>query len=139
MSRKLQVLPLSVNISTPWTHDVNWTYIRRSEDVQDVFWTFYVRSIYVLCPGGICIFQYEYFVLYSFVLYSMVLCNRFVFECFLPNIRLLLKTRFYKKSRSCETFTAINSVTRNSLIETFYKFKTITSWFTLHLHIYILG
>ena len=29
--------------------DVNWTYIRRSEDVQDVFWTSYVHSIYVLC------------------------------------------------------------------------------------------
>ena len=24
-----------------------------SEDVQDIFWTFYVCSIYVLCPGGI--------------------------------------------------------------------------------------
>ena len=36
---------------TPWTQDVNWTYIRRSEDVQDVFWTSYVLSIYVLRPG----------------------------------------------------------------------------------------
>ena len=27
-------------------------YIRRSEDVLDVFWTFYVRSIYVLCLRG---------------------------------------------------------------------------------------
>ena len=26
----------------------NWTYIRRSEDIQDVFWTSYVRSIHVL-------------------------------------------------------------------------------------------
>ena len=25
---------------------------RRSEDVLDVFWTSFVRSIYVLCPGG---------------------------------------------------------------------------------------
>ena len=32
---------------SPWTQDVNWTYIRCSEDVQDVFWTSYVRSIYV--------------------------------------------------------------------------------------------
>ena len=31
--------------------------------------------------------------LYSFVLYSMVFCNRFVFQHFVPNIRLLLKTR----------------------------------------------
>ena len=37
---------------TPWTQGVNWTYIRRSEDAQDVFWTSYVRSIYALCPGG---------------------------------------------------------------------------------------
>ena len=32
-------------------------------------------------------------VLFSFVLYSMVFCNRFVLECFVPNIPLLLKTR----------------------------------------------
>ena len=34
------------------SQDVNWTYIRRSEGVQDVFWTSYKRLIYVLCPGG---------------------------------------------------------------------------------------
>ena len=34
---------------SPKTQDVNWTYIRRSENVQDVIWTSYVRSIYVLC------------------------------------------------------------------------------------------
>ena len=34
---------------TPSIQDVNSTYIRRSEDVLDVFWTSYVRSIYVLC------------------------------------------------------------------------------------------
>ena len=38
----------------PSRHEVNWTYIRRSEDVQDVFWTFYVRSVYVLCLRGRC-------------------------------------------------------------------------------------
>ena len=37
---------------TPQAQDVNWTYIRRSEDVLDVFWTSYVRSIYVLCLWG---------------------------------------------------------------------------------------
>ena len=31
----------------PRRHDVNWTYIRRSEEVLHVFWTSYVRSIYV--------------------------------------------------------------------------------------------
>ena len=49
-------------------------------------------------PGyiSICIFQFEYFVLCSFVLYSMVFCNRFVFECFVSNIRLLLKPPTYQ-------------------------------------------
>ena len=37
------------NNLTPQTQDVNWTYIRRSEDIQNVFWTSYVHSIYVLC------------------------------------------------------------------------------------------
>ena len=34
---------------TQSAQDVNSTYIRRSEGVLDVFWTSYVRSIYVLC------------------------------------------------------------------------------------------
>ena len=34
---------------TPWAQAVNCTYIRRSEDVQDVFWTSYVRAVYGLC------------------------------------------------------------------------------------------
>ena len=40
---------------SPQTQDVNWTYIRRWEDVLDVFWTSYVRSIYVLCLPGLCL------------------------------------------------------------------------------------
>ena len=36
-----------------WTQDVNWTYIRHSDDLQEVFWTSYVRWIYVLCPGDL--------------------------------------------------------------------------------------
>ena len=36
----------------PWTQEVNWTYMRRSEDLQSVFWTSYVRLIYIMCPGG---------------------------------------------------------------------------------------
>ena len=38
--------------SSPGTQNVNWAYIRCSEDVLDVFWMFYVRSIYVLYPRG---------------------------------------------------------------------------------------
>ena len=30
----------------PWALDVNWTCIRRSEDILNVFWTSCVRSIY---------------------------------------------------------------------------------------------
>ena len=33
---------------SPWTQDVNWTCIRRSENVLDIFWTSYVRSMYGL-------------------------------------------------------------------------------------------
>ena len=38
----------SNSCTIPVDTDVNWTYIRHSEDVLDVFWTSYVRSIYVL-------------------------------------------------------------------------------------------
>ena len=40
------------SMTPPWTQDVNQTYILLLEGVLDVFWTSYVRSIYVLCPGG---------------------------------------------------------------------------------------
>ena len=33
---------------------INWSYIRRSEDIQDVFWTSYVRPMYLqLCPAHV--------------------------------------------------------------------------------------
>ena len=35
--------------NTQETQDVNWRYIRLSEDVLDIFWTSYVGSIYALC------------------------------------------------------------------------------------------
>ena len=34
------------------SQDINWTNIRRSKDVQNVFWTSYIRSTYVLCLRG---------------------------------------------------------------------------------------
>ena len=43
---------ISLNATTPWIQDVNWTYIRRSKDVLDVLWRSYARSIYILCLGG---------------------------------------------------------------------------------------
>ena len=48
---------------SPLTQGVNWTYIRRSEDVLDVFWTSYVRSFYVLCLQG---YYGNYHFLYGF-------------------------------------------------------------------------
>ena len=35
-----------------WTQHVSWTCKRPSQDIQDVFWTCYIRLIYVLCPVG---------------------------------------------------------------------------------------
>ena len=37
---------------TSWTQDVDWRYIRRSEDVKNIFWASYARPIYILYPGG---------------------------------------------------------------------------------------
>ena len=36
----------------PPPEDVNWTCIRLSEDVRDVFWMSYLLSLYILCPEG---------------------------------------------------------------------------------------
>ena len=44
---------------TPWTQDVNWTYIRLLEYVQDVFLTSPVRSIYVQCLEAFAHFEPE--------------------------------------------------------------------------------
>ena len=44
---------MNIDLSvTPWTQDVIWTNIRHSEDVLDVFWTSYLRSICFLCLRG---------------------------------------------------------------------------------------
>ena len=54
---------------TQQTQDVNLTYIRRSEDVLDVFWTSYVRSIYVLCLLG----TYRNLIIYKDIWRAMLL------------------------------------------------------------------
>ena len=36
---------------TTWIQDVNWTYVRRWQDILDVYWVSYMRSIYVQCSG----------------------------------------------------------------------------------------
>ena len=48
---KKVICNIKTYIKNPWTQDVNWTYIRCSEDAQNVFWTSIVLSIYVLCLG----------------------------------------------------------------------------------------
>ena len=40
----------------------HWTYTTRSEDVEDVLWTTDLRSIYVLCLGGMLCRCYEAFI-----------------------------------------------------------------------------
>ena len=40
--------------ASPWAQDINWSYIRRSEDVGGVFWMCSVCRVYfVLCPGDL--------------------------------------------------------------------------------------
>ena len=52
--RLLHILPYLGRIRRLllWIQEVNWMHIRCSKDVQNIFWTSYGRSIYVLCPGG---------------------------------------------------------------------------------------
>ena len=54
MIRLLHILPYLGRIRRwlLWIQEVNWMHIRCSKDVQNIFWTSYGRSIYVLCPGG---------------------------------------------------------------------------------------
>ena len=54
------------NLQILRAQNVNWTYIRRSVVFLDVFWTSYVRSIYVLCLQAMirnmsCLFENNYF------------------------------------------------------------------------------
>ena len=46
---------------------------------------------------------------------------------------------FYIKFRFCRLFTVINSTTTISSIKTLYKFRSIKCWFTLNLHMYVIG
>ena len=47
-----KLLLFATVLTGSWTQEVNWTYIRCSEDVLYIFWTPYVRSIYVLWQGA---------------------------------------------------------------------------------------
>ena len=45
-----RILQIPPNQSSPlWTKDVSWTHIKRSEDIQDIFWTSSVYLSYGLC------------------------------------------------------------------------------------------
>ena len=47
----VNLLNIEMNVFKADTmQNVNWTYVRRSKDVHNVFWTSSVRLIYVLCP-----------------------------------------------------------------------------------------
>ena len=45
------IIRLTFRVLFTWTQDVNQTYIVCLKDVLDIFWTSYILSIYVLCPG----------------------------------------------------------------------------------------
>ena len=45
------IMWLTFRFLFPWTQDVNQTYIVCLKDVLDIFWTSYILSVYVLCPG----------------------------------------------------------------------------------------
>ena len=55
---------ISKNTGSPYRQDVNWTYTRRSEDIQDVFWTSYIRLIYILSLRGMFMSYVSYPVSY---------------------------------------------------------------------------
>ena len=86
---------------------------------------------------SICIFRYEYFVVYFVCLIDLL--SNVLFQTFqtinFENTYLLscwfyCVDIFYIEFGFCETFTVINSVTRILLIKTLYKFRTIECWFT---------
>ena len=56
----------------PLTQDVFWTYIKRTDDIQYIFWKSYVRPIYVEWPGG---YTYQ-----SFVSQSAITCSKLTIE-----------------------------------------------------------
>ena len=57
----------------------NWPYLNYSKDVLGVFWTFYVRLIYGLCPEGntlvFCYTTHLYFLFALSFMYSYVQIN----------------------------------------------------------------
>ena len=50
---------------SPWKRDVNWTYIRRTKDVQDVLCTFNLRPVF----RGRCLSHFDFLIVFS--LYSL--------------------------------------------------------------------
>ena len=75
-------------------------------------------------------------------IYFRIFCSKdlITFEnVYLLSCRFRCVDIFYTKSSFCETFTVRNFVTRILLIDTLYKFKSIKCWFSLYLHMYVLG
>ena len=77
---------------SPETQDVKWKYIRRSEDVQDVFWTSYVRSSYVVCLRE-C--HSLFFSKLAGVRPANLLKKRLWHRCFLVKFVKVLRTTFF--------------------------------------------
>ena len=74
-SRKFSTLKI-LSVFTLKTRDINWRYTIRSEDVLAVCLTSYVRSIYVLCPGGsnFSVFKEQCFSINFKIFVSIIIC-----------------------------------------------------------------
>ena len=49
-NKETRTAPISFfNVMTPRTRNVNWTYLRRSEGIEVIFWMSYIRPSYVVC------------------------------------------------------------------------------------------
>ena len=75
--------------STPWFQDVNWTYIRRSEDVQGMPWTSYVRSIYVLRLRGSKYISKYIFAMFLKVIKNICIIWKYIFTTY--KLKYILK------------------------------------------------
>ena len=75
-------------------------------------------------------------------IYIRMFCskNSITFEnMYILNYQFHCLDIFYIKFRFCKPFTITNFLTKILLIEALYKFTTTQCWFTLYLHMYVLG
>ena len=91
-------------------------------------------------------FLFPYFnsdILHFFIWCRMVFCNQFIFERFVPNIRLLLKTVPTKLFHCVDIILDSAKLSQSwiSWLELYWlkHFIDLSCWFTLYLHMHVLG